>query len=523
MGSRVVSERHLEARKVRTLLRVSLTMAFRPLVDSAGRIRGRPLRTIALSYAIYGVLFALNIDLFADRRSFIIALLSAVLAISMIAILPDTAEALQRRTEIIGSKPITAMTAAVAGSIQILVISSLIVSMLVIPGLVQAVRHLDLRLPGALALMAIAILAAHALSMAYLGLLSLLTRWLRFERLRVAAQILLTTTMVAASLIAMIPRALLVAQPLGKISFEDLGWVVRAFPPAWLADFVLDGSSRAAWLERGLVLAGILLAHAAYARLATDEAGARLHEHLLQPAAAKGRAPWTVAFLRAIRAGRWLFDRRSLAITTLILTESSREDGARARLVPLRLTLVVLLGLDLMARGAPLPGLPTSILGVLLVIEGIRAAKQSSHPVASWILSSAPISPRQVVSAIRVSVLLGYFSFPLALSTIAYFAHASTPLALSLTASSALEAHAAVSIVFGIDPAWPLSVEQQRYAPILGRLGVAMLFGFVGAIRTILVLDARIGPYYLCGLVLAAFLLSRWSERRFESRLSSSL
>ena len=78
--------------------------------------------------------------------------------------------------------------------------------------------------------------------------------------------------------------------------------------------------------------------------------------------------------------------------------------------------IVLMAGFDAFTfhAGAPV----TTILGFLILVDGVRIASQSPHAAASWMLEVAPMKAKDALLGLRAAVFIAYFSMPFFVTTI---------------------------------------------------------------------------------------------------------
>jgi hypothetical protein len=517
----VIEARRNEAfdyRQFKAILRLALIGALRPALDAkTGKIRSHPLRTMIFAYGFIGFFFVRNAAVFSDLRSYLIVLFSYVLNTAMLTALPDSAE-MERRFELVCSKPVGSLTMTLARAASVLVVESILVFCLALVPLV-ALRFTHGTSISVSLLLAAAILSgAFALTMFWMTVIMLLAQRLRVAQLRWASQLLLGTIALLLSLPLILPRAVM-AETVGDLRFDS--GLVRLLPSTWLVDAVIGGFDAATNLERGALAVSFLALAIAVVKTSAGTSYMDLLEGALRSEAVRARLPYSARLLRPLYRAR-LLSKRAGAVATLILAHASRDEVGARRLLGFRLALIVTVAFNILAlRLGYVGAATTTILGFLIAVEGVRLSTQSQHAAASWMFEVAPIDPREALKGLRVAVWLGYFAFPFAVTSALVAAESGLLEAFFVIVACALEADVVISVAIALDPCWPLSHEEQKMPPIFGRFLYMFVFAILIGVRTAVGFSPTAIAIYLALLALAVHLCRRWARRRFEVSVGS--
>jgi hypothetical protein len=514
----------IDRQQLAALLAQSLRETLRPGVDAHTGLRGSPLKQLAFSMTLMGIVFATNLPRLADLRSFLVLLFAMTMGTVLLGVAPESHEARLKRLEILYSKPISTRTFLAVRVLVLVVLAGLIASFLALPPLLAA----GLRF-GRWGLLAgqygLLVVGSFALVVLWLAVFQRLAARVSLGRLR-----RITQTVLAVMLLAVVGLtfstlpARVLGQPLPPpISLETSSWV-RLLPSTWFVDVLMGGGGPAALGERFAALALLALALTLLWVLDVDLVASA--ERLMAPPTQRITRPPAVRIYELLGrlplVGERLAGGPVGALTVLLLTVTQRDEVTRMKSLGPRLLQVVMFVLAWRARQPALFLAMLAYVGLVGLIEGLRTLRQSSEAAATWLLHVAPLDGGQLMRAVRRGALLRLFLFPsLLLAAVAlrvHPAHEAAVLWLGYFALASLLIAASVLVT----PRIPLSGEPSASPGVAGfaaatTLGLAGLvaYGLFIAVVTMLGwIGAVVGAMAAASLLVVAHVVGHFAGRR---------
>jgi len=519
MSSDGPREGRLNRRQFGAITGQLLRETFRPGVDASTGVRYRPLRTLTLSMTVLGLFFAIGTLRFVDFPSALIGVFISVFALTALAVVPETHDVRQQRTEILYSKPVSRLTHLAAFATVQLGTTVLLVVCLTTPALLVTSFRFEPPWHVSVSAIGAAIVGCYATI-----LLSVAIVMAAASRYGIARIRKLTQTLLALAMLGLCGVSLLSAGT-GMVTagaYLDLATIaeLRLLPPVWFADAVTGGGSP--W-ERLAALLFVALAGGAMWRLTQGPYAEAMAEAVLAGDQERVKSAFTVRALRRLRRtriGARLLPGQTFAVVGVMLSVSEREEVSRMRnFIPRAFELVFFVsGLIGPLEGVLWIGLLASF-GLTNLLQGMESLKQSKSASATWLFHVTPVEPIVLLRALHRGALTQHFALPWAMTTIAlaltYGPIEATALAVLYLALGQL-ALASLSLA---RPGFPLGAEQ-RAGPGAIATTVVMAVGMLGGVGFVVVVMATQLLGTIAAIAVAAMALVLFGVAHAVSRLT---
>lgn len=489
--------------QLRTLLWVTAQDVLREGVDAGTGARATPVKHLAFSMGLIGLVTGLAATRHPDLASFSVQLSATCLWLCALVVMPDPLDLREKKLELVRSKPVPAKVLMQARVLSLLLITTLVVVFLSVPALAVAVPRLGGSWQQAAGIVAALATGAFAAVLLWLALAFLLARRIGIPGVRWLSQAVLVSSIAAVMAVAtLLPHraAALATHPL-----------VRVFPSTWFARLPF-GAPALEWL-----LAGALVATAVIAHVTVDVD--RCYDRglaAMDPPARLGLMPRAASWV-----ARHLLPAPTSGVADLVLLVNAREEMSRIRAFAPRL---VQIGAAAGALALDDPLMPIALLGgygLLCVAEGLAAAARSAQPQASWLLLAAPVAPARLTSGLAWAVLAREATLPASLLVIVLLVCRPFAAAAVLVAAFALAAVAVTGLLLFLAPRVPLGSEQKAWPGLAGFLGLNVLgtacavgFALMVALTSAGTFGTMIAGAALVPLALVAGVLAWLASRR---------
>ena len=478
---RPFDENSIEWVQLKALVRLYLQQGFRA-APGGEKKAPNPLKQVVTSMCFMGIVFALNARLCSDPGTFLILLFTSNFLTVALAIMPDTYELRQRNLELLHSKPISNRTHAAASTVVLFCYASIIASCMSLAPFVALKIVFDVPISVVVGTFLILNIGVFSIVVLWLLFVVLAASVLSVDRMRAFAQFML----VIAYLGTLIGSGALYFStdrtgPLLSLTDDSL---VRVLPSTWFATFLTGGLDDAANLQRaGAILVTAVAMFVAF-KLDLRKSYPQLIEKLGQQTDRPARQPLSVKAMKAIRLlpgiGHRLISDQTFATATIALTTSQREEASRLKTIgPTALLLATFVAVIIWGDHS-VPALLVTFYGFMLVVDGLNTLKTSSHSSASWIFNTVPLKPHELLKAVRLAILLRFFSLAGILGTVSMFITHPPAVAAVLSAAYLAQAAFLVTLNILVQPAIPLSQETVRASNVSG-FGITTVVQFVSA------------------------------------------
>jgi len=518
----------LDRRQLGAVLGLTLGQLLRPGVDANTGVRSHPLRQIAVSMGLLGLVFATNLLRTPSWDLFLVRLFAATFLLLSLAIAPEPYELRERHREILASKPISARTLLVARCIQLLALSALIATAFGLVSFLAAAWRFQA--PPLLAAAEYAMLVAGGFTSALLWLYAVLgaLRFVRVETVRKAVHSALALFTVGLALFSLSLAAPGGGFDLGPEIRELLARLIAALPSTWFARFWLPGVAGAGVFER----AGVVALAAGSVLLGTSGVLDRRYVHLVeltaQPPAGAVSPPRVVRLLAGLGRlpvlGPRLFPPSVTGVAAAVLTVTEREEISRLKIWLPRALGLVFFALGFHEGGAMLGLAMLSYLAFSGMVEGLDVTRHSAQADASWLFFASPLPRADVARGMMLAVTARFLALPLVLLGVLLFRAHPPFLAALLLLGTFFSACAVLAMALAAWPDLPLSRDQRATHNLVGFaagfvLGIAGAVGYALATLVTRLLDGlgeALVAAGVAGLAALAIAARAFSARRLD-------
>lgn len=495
-----------DALQFRAVLELLAKQTLRPGLDASTGARGNPLRQMVLSLGLMGVMFSFNAGRFESLPPYLVLLFGVTVALDAFAINPETQDVMQRRLELLHSKPVGARTMSAARTAFLALLTAAFALPFSLAPLVVAVRWHGLHPLAAVAAAGALYLGCFSVSVLWLTAVGATLRWTTPERIRKVGQSLFLAAVL-----------LLTALTLDLLPAARAAELLRPLPTSWFARLVLPASGLLDHAQRLgalalLALAGLLMWRGGLDlhRAEVLQSGWRSRKERVARGSVVG-ALERAAELPGL--GRLLPD-PVLAVAGAVLTLTRREEVSRLKVLAPR---VIALGGFAAALAGVEPELVLNLLayvGFSAAVDGLSVAGQSSTPAAGWVFRGAPLSSRDLMRGLRLAVSLRFLLLPAALLAVLLLRAHPWPLAVLLALDYLLAARVLLALAIVIQPVLPLSSEHRSMSPLWAFVVgfVATLAGGIAHAVVVIVAGASLtAAAIIAGMAAAMFGIASWA------------
>lgn len=463
--------------QLRALTRVTWFELMRSGADPTTGARGNPILQIVLSMGFLGTVFTLNLSRFADAPTALAALFAFATGTVALVILPDTFDVRERKLEILRCKPVSGETIMASRAVALLAIAALMAGCLGLPGLVASGVRYEIPAPRVAALFGALVLGAFTGVLLWMVVALTIAVRLGVERLRMATQAVLVVLTLGVGLVSLSSLPLGILDAGGPVSFGGSA-VARAWPATWFLSLALPEAGGAPGWQRPAAL--LLFAAALFANMALD--GDRYYAGVFEARGREARRREKSLTFAAIRlaakvplVGPALLPPPVLAVASVVLAASVREEISRLRSLAPRLLLVLFGAIAFFQPESPIPAALLAFGGFFAAMDGWQVASQGAIPAASWVFRGAPVTPRHVMRGLVVAVVAKYFLPAAALLTAVVLRSHGVMAAAVLLAAYLLHGSVVLSLLAVVRPTLPLSRDQTATPGLGGILGTQVV------------------------------------------------
>jgi hypothetical protein len=441
-----------------TIVRISFAEDLRPVTSSRGK-KINPLWNLIIGVALVGAVFSISEKSVGSYNNYLLLLFFSVFSLVAFNILPNTNEVRQKFIEIFHSKPISDKTFLVSRSLLILSFTFLISTCFSFFPLIAIKLNHEVSLLHIIAMYLSILLGSFSLSIIWQGVVLQLLRWLQLSVIRQFSALI---TVSVSLLVTVLCSGLI---PVFKNADLTQSLLLKLIPSTWFASFFIYETGNDFWLLRicGIVM---LLIAVVCCLIQPNKLNSDVKEKLTTLEETKTTLPLSVILLDASRKFpliNKIIPDPIAHLSKIMLTVSGRDGADKLKLMASRYILLLsfavtfIFGSDLSLQFVLLQ------LGVTDILSGLNNFQYSADARASWLYIASPISKKELIKSIWISLFFKHVLLVMLLISTASLMHSASYTTVFNLLYFLLNIRLLFSLIFYIRPFYPQSNEHSTF------------------------------------------------------------